>query len=271
MGELRNWSAKDNSARSGSGGALEFEAEPTSQHDKVNHFRTRPLYLQLRDALVDRIATGHWKAGDMVPNEFDLAREFAVSSGTMRKALELLEKMHLVTRLQGRGTFVNDQASQDLVGRYCKLRGPDGASISGEAVTGEVTQGLATGLECDRLRLGQGAHVYRFRRRGLRESRAFVVENVAVPVTLFPGLADVESPPPITVLALRHGVLLGQAEERISLGVPERDVSEALGTPPGTPAIKLDRVVFTVNDVAAEWRIGWCQFRDGDHYLAAMQ
>jgi GntR family transcriptional regulator len=227
MGEQQNWSAKYDLKRNGSDGALQFEIEPVGRHENLNHFRTKPLYLQLRDALVERIAVGHWKAGDMVPNEFDLAREFGVSSGTMRKTLELLEKMHLVTRLQGRGTFVNDQASQDIVARYCKLRGPDGAQIDGYAVAGQVTQGLATGLERDRLRLGkgQGARVYRFRRQRVREGETFLVEDVAVPATLFPGLAEAPNPPPITVLALRHGVLLGQAQERVSLSIPERDVS----------------------------------------------
>jgi hypothetical protein len=35
--------------------------------------------------------------------------------------------------------------------------------------------------------------------------------------------------------------------------------------------MKLDRVVFTVNEVPAEWRVGWCLLRNGDHYLAAVQ
>lgn len=272
MGELRNWSAKDNGKRNGSDGALESEVEPIDQHDNLNRFRTKPLYLQLRGALVERIAMGHWKAGDIVPNEFDLAREFGVSSGTMRKALELLEKMHLVTRLQGRGTFVNDQASQHLVARYSNLRGPDGAGIADEIATGEVTEGVATGPERDRLRLAQGAHVYRFHRRRLREGTTYMVEDVAVPATLFPGLAEEQSPPPrVTVLALRHGVLLGQAEERISLGAPKPDVSQALGTAPDTPVMKLDRVIFTVNGVPAQRRLGWCLLRDGDHYLAVVQ
>ena len=50
-------------------------------------FSTRPLYLQLRDALAERIATRQWQPGTCIPNEHELAREFGVSTGTMRKAL----------------------------------------------------------------------------------------------------------------------------------------------------------------------------------------
>ena len=64
----------------------------------MNRFLTRPLYLQLRDALVERIARGQWKPGAAVPNEQDLAREFGVSPGTMRKALDLMESMRASSR-----------------------------------------------------------------------------------------------------------------------------------------------------------------------------
>jgi GntR family transcriptional regulator len=74
-------------------------------------FMNRPLYLQLRDALAERIAQGEWRPGSAIPNESDLAREFGVSAGTMRKALDLMEAERLLTRRQGRGTFVNDQCS----------------------------------------------------------------------------------------------------------------------------------------------------------------
>src|SRR5262245_36034582 len=58
----------------------------------------RALYLQVWDALAERITSGAWKPGTAVPNESDLAREFGVSLGTMRKALELMEARRLVTR-----------------------------------------------------------------------------------------------------------------------------------------------------------------------------
>ena len=70
----------------------------------------RPLYLQVRDALVERIGKGEWKPGAAIPNEVDLAREFGISSGTMRKALDLLEDQRVVTRSQGRGTYINDHS-----------------------------------------------------------------------------------------------------------------------------------------------------------------
>src|SRR6266487_1979738 len=121
----------------------------------------RPLYLQLRDALAGRIAGGEWKPGSAIPNESDLAREFGVSAGTMRKALDLMEAERLLTRRQGRGTFVNDQSSDELAARFSNIRGPDGKRVCGQVASAEIAHGPANEMECTRLRLAPEDRVYR--------------------------------------------------------------------------------------------------------------
>ena len=66
----------------------------------------RPLYAQVREHLVERIRSGEWKPGQLIPNEFEIAAEFGVSQGTARKAISELAAEGLVLRRQGRGTFV---------------------------------------------------------------------------------------------------------------------------------------------------------------------
>ena len=40
----------------------------------VGRFSTRPLYLQVKDTLVQRIVASAWKPGAAIPNEIDLSR-----------------------------------------------------------------------------------------------------------------------------------------------------------------------------------------------------
>src|SRR5215813_8540747 len=94
--------------------------------DGMPAFSRRPLYLQLCDLMVDRIATRAWRPGNALPNEGNLAREFGVSPGTVRKALDRLEQMRLITRRQGRGSFVCDLTSGALVDRFATIRIADG-------------------------------------------------------------------------------------------------------------------------------------------------
>ena len=89
---------------------------------------TRALYIQVRDHLARQIAKGALKPGSHLPSELELADQLGVSLGTLRKALEALENERLITRRQGRGTFVRDHAV-DTRHTFDNLRTKDGQPI----------------------------------------------------------------------------------------------------------------------------------------------
>ncbi len=234
----------------------------------TGRFSTRPLYLQVRDALASRIAMGEWKPNAAIPNEGDLAREFGVSSGTMRKALDLMEGERLLTRRQGRGTFVNDQSSDELAVRYSNIRTADGEHITGEIKVLSITQASANAGECARLRLRSEDRVWRIQRLRLDKGEPFMVEEVAMPAALFPDLDEQKDlPARIVVLAQQYGILLGKGEERVSIGAASASVAETLGIKVGAPILTLDRLVYDLGGKAVEWRLGMGNF-SGKYYLA---
>jgi GntR family transcriptional regulator len=73
--------------------------------------RRQPLFGQIKDLLVRRVADGEWKENEALPSEWELADELAVSQGTVRKALTELVSEGLLYRQQGRGTFVAEATS----------------------------------------------------------------------------------------------------------------------------------------------------------------
>ena len=98
---------------------------------------------KVRNLLAQRIAGGVWPPGSMLPNEMELARELGVSSGTVRKALDILESDRLVLRRQGRGTSVVDQATGDVAARFSNIRDGVGRRIVGDMELLAQTQGRA--------------------------------------------------------------------------------------------------------------------------------
>ena len=65
-----------------------------------------PSYLQLEQALRAAIVARQLAPGSQLPEERELARKFAVSRGTLRRALGQLQEAGLLIRKQGHGTFV---------------------------------------------------------------------------------------------------------------------------------------------------------------------
>jgi GntR family transcriptional regulator len=234
----------------------------------VGRFSTRPLYLQVKDMLIQRIASGGWKPGAAIPNEIELSRELGISVGTVRKALDEMESERLISRRQGRGTFVIDQTSNEQAVRFSSIRDPDGIRISGETETSAIAAATANAAEVRRLDLRAGEKVFRLRRVRSHNGTPLMVEESAVPQGRFPGLAEESDvSPSIVVLAHRYGVLLGRAEEKVGVTAATRSDAQTLKVAEGSPLLTLDCVVYAIDGRPIEWRVARCHLQD-NHYFA---
>jgi GntR family transcriptional regulator len=94
-----------------------------------------------------------------------------------------------------------------------------------------------------------------------------MVEEVSLPASMFPGLSVQDFASRIVLLAQRYGVLLGKAEERLSIGAASPEVAETLKIAPETPLMVLDRLVYALDGRPVEWRVGRGHFTD-KYYMA---
>lgn len=83
--------------------------------------RVQPAYHRVAAAVRADIDRGRWAAGEQMPTEAQLAEHFTVSRNTIRQALDVLHSMNLVTRRQGRGTFVAAQGLSHVIGELKSL------------------------------------------------------------------------------------------------------------------------------------------------------
>ena len=61
------------------------------------------------DQIIQVILDRDMKAGDKLPNEYDLARELGVGRSTLREAIKRLVARNILTARQGAGTFVSEK------------------------------------------------------------------------------------------------------------------------------------------------------------------
>jgi GntR family transcriptional regulator len=64
-----------------------------------------PLYLQVKEKILQDLEL-NYKVNDIIPTEAQLEKTYKVSRITIRKAVEVLQREHIVIKKQGRGTFV---------------------------------------------------------------------------------------------------------------------------------------------------------------------
>ena len=78
-----------------------------------------PLYLQLAQAIEKEIADGRWPLNKAIPSETQLATDFGVSVGTVRKALDILSD-------RGSGTYAKSYADAGFWNRFQRYQYADG-------------------------------------------------------------------------------------------------------------------------------------------------
>lgn len=239
----------------------------------VANLARQALYLQVREDLSRRIAEGVWKPGACLPNEGDLSREYGVSAGTMRKALDMLEADKLVERRQGRGTFVLDQTNDELSHRFDKLVDAGGKRIThnSSVILCQKVE-AATAAERDHLRIQDGTPVLRTRCVRHHQGRPFSYEETSLAIARLPGfphngqIGDYL----IVPFALGYGTLVVGAVEKITIVEAPTGVPQLLDVEPKRPLLRLDRVAFTSDKQPLEWRVALCEPGE-TRYLAEMR
>jgi GntR family transcriptional regulator len=230
---------------------------------------TRPLYAKVREQLVERIRSGTWKPGQLIPSEFEIAAEFGVSQGTARKAISALAAERLVMRQQGRGTFVVEHTPTHVLFRFFNMFDDAGELIVPDSRKASATVATANSAEQTALNLAAGAQVIRIGRIRTRAGAPFICETIALPQELFPDLARIEELPNTLydLFQKTYGILLVRTEDRLSAVAADSEAAEILRLARGAPLLRIDRTAFGLDDRPIEWRVSLCHLQ-GAHYLA---
>jgi GntR family transcriptional regulator len=229
----------------------------------------RPLYAKVREQLVERIRSGVWKPGQLIPSEFEIAAEFGVSQGTARKAIGALAAERLVMRQQGRGTFVVEHTPAHVLFRFFNMFDAAGELITPDSRPTRPRVARASSAEEKALHLAPGAEVIRIDRVRTRAGIPFICETIRLPQELFPDLAQIEELPNTLydLFQKTYGILLVRTEDRLSATAADADTAGVLNLAPGAPLLRIDRTAFGLDDRPIEWRVSLCHLQ-GAHYLA---
>jgi GntR family transcriptional regulator len=230
----------------------------------------RPLYRQVRDILVRRIADGVWQPGEAIPSENDIALDLGVSQGTVRKALDEMAADKIVVRRQGRGTYVAKHDDERMLFKFFKLvpdsgerSFPDSRTISAEQVHDEEAS-RALGLR-------PSDPVLRLCRIRSMLTQDCIFEIIHLPAQMFPGLLDRELPNNLYDLFAREfGITIGRSSEKLRAVAARATEAEALGLAIGTPLLCIDRIAYALDGRRIERRISLCR-TETMHYLSDLR
>ncbi|MFG2310143.1 GntR family transcriptional regulator [Streptomyces sp. NPDC048566] len=217
---------------------------------------TQPKYRQIADYLREGILNGTYPAGQPLPSEETLAKQFGVTRPTVRQGLTELRASGLVEVIMGRGTFARSPQTRPSHTRPRGIRRtPDGGYVEADGIRwANAEPPVATRTDAplalaDLLRIPPGEPMITYDALQTADNgRLRQLHRTYVPFSvLIDTKYEEEAPPPAPELyaALAD---LGQKlhfTEYIRTRMPLPDQAQALRLPEGVPLLHIIRVTLT--------------------------
>lgn len=240
----------DHSSRSGDIAGLQRQAAAAF----------RPLYQQIKSLLVQSLERGEWKPGEAIPSEIELAGRFQVSQGTVRKAVDELASEHLLTRRQGKGTFVSTHHEARVRFRFLRLAPNEGEPQPAESKVLDCKRIRANAEMARCLELKSGEPVVAIRRLLSFSGVPTVVDDIYLPGALFKGLTAESLSgyvgPLYGFFETEFGVSMVRAEEKLRAVAAEPEIADLLKISANSPLMRAERISYTYANRPVELRVG---------------
>lgn len=202
-----------------------------------------PRYAQVVTAIQERILSGTYPLGSLMPTEAQLGAEFDVSRATVVRALQLLKADGWVESQQGRGTYVRGElAGPELVRRGVELFTAREQSAQLSTV---LHAGPAVPPPVVASALGLPDRSEAFLRRRLVSAEGETIELVSAwfPLAVAQG-TGLDSPEPLTEgtrahLERRKRVSITRVNERISARAASAEETRIMDLPRRVPVLDL--------------------------------
>lgn len=211
---------------------------------------TIPAYIQVAAALRRRIELGDWRPTQQISTLEELEEEFKVARVTVRQAVDLLEREGLVTRQQGRGTFVNETVNDR---RWLTLQ------TSWEGVIDPLRDSSLKFIKVSnppalpRLNAGEGklADEYVFLRSvQLKDDTPYGVVNVHLARRVFDRKRDEFRRHPALPILADMNLKISHARQSVVIGTADPEIADLLQLSLSAPTAEVRWVVRDASDIA---------------------
>ena len=211
--------------------------------------RKQPLYDQLVDILTDKI-DHEYRPGDMIPSERELSERYGLSRTTVRLALQELERLGLVVRQHGRGTFVADRSAQttNLMQSYSFTEQMRALGREPETTILEFCEMEADKNLAEHMNLHIGDRVFKLKRLRSADNMPMMVERTYLPVRKFLSLKRpmLEHRALYDVIEQDYHEKIRVAEEEFFASIARPADAHLLDIGEGSPVLDLVRTTYDV-------------------------
>ncbi len=210
----------------------------------------RSMVDQLREALLDMLATESYSAGQRIPSEQDLAAHFQASRATMREALKSLVLANVLDCQHGKGYFVHSldaliHKPLPQLQSVTELMADFGYTVDNRVL--RVREETPEPHVARQLLLDRAQTILHLERVRLSRGRPLIYSIDMFPRVLIPGPWQEQdwSGSLFSVFDQEPNVRVVSSSATISAATLSDELCAEIGTPAGTPWLLMEQVNMT--------------------------
>jgi GntR family transcriptional regulator len=214
------------------------------------------LYSQIKDKIETEIKGEKYKAGDALPSEFQLCRDYNVSRTTIRLALQQLELEGRINKVQGKGTFVSKpKIKQSLTSStkgFIDQMIDQGLQPRSDVLSLKVIP--ADSALAAHLQIHANDPVNQFVRVRLADDEPLQYETIYIPWKIAPGLVDDDCQGSLfQLLKSKYNIHIDRTVESIEPILVTDTISKHLNIPIGAPAFSIETITYSSENTPIEY------------------
>ena len=219
--------------------------------EKMGTMSRAPKYVQVKEEIRRKILSKEWVDGCRIPVEAEFCEMFGVSRITVRKALEELQAEGYLVKIQGKGTYVQNQSHEQHLSKFYSFREElSNRGMEEKAVVLEVSILDAPDEIAANLELEPGQSVFRIHRVRRTEHGPYAIETSYIPYHLCRWITKqkIHEDGLYRTLA-KHGITVNSAKETFRAINVNKEQSNLLNVRIDAAAIALTRTAYSGSQV----------------------
>jgi GntR family transcriptional regulator len=215
-----------------------------------------PRYYQLKEIIRERIVSGDWTPGSLIPSERELCERYGISRMTARQSITELVNEGLLYREQGKGTYVGrPKIAQQLLrltgfseDMQARAQRPGAKVLSAEMWPADETT-------AERLRIRTGQPIYRLQRLRLADAEPLALETSCISFIGCERMLDndLERDSLYQLLEVTYDVPPLEAEQEFEADLAGDEEAILLEVLTGSPVLRTRRVTTTRRNQPIEY------------------
>ncbi|MFZ4451477.1 GntR family transcriptional regulator [Salibacterium aidingense] len=217
--------------------------------------KDQQLHSRIKKDIIEKIESGYYRPGRLLPTEAEFCRIYEVSRTTIRTALQHLIMEGHIYRKQGKGTFVaKGKIKQTL--SSSSLRYNDQLRAQSREPGIKVNECLETRADAktaEKLGVEEGEPLYLVKRTRLADNEEIQYEIAYVRKDLVPELTEDSVKQSLYDTITANGHQLNRTEEQLKIVISDEEVSTHLNISAGAPCFQISTITFIGSEQAVEY------------------